>query len=186
MGGDIIREIPLIRRYAESMEDDNWRFRTFVKHRLVMPDDELDRVVQETTEAVSSHIDCTKCANCCRTMQVVVDAADADRLAKRLNMTAAAFAKRHMKFDEHSDGYLSSIPCPFLKENACTVYEDRPKACRDFPYLHASGFRTRMIMMIENTGICPIVYNTCERLKSTLPYRRRAKTRGARQSRRRL
>ena len=65
-----------------------------------------------------------------------------------------------------------TVPCPFLKENVCSVYEDRPKACRDFPYLHEPGFRTRMITLIENTALCPIVYNTCEQLKTILPFRK--------------
>jgi Fe-S-cluster containining protein len=168
----LITEIPLIQRYAARREDENWRFRTYVKHRLKMEDDQLDAVVQETTDAVWSQIDCTRCAQCCRTLQVVVDHQDAARLAKRLNMSASEFKRRYMKFDEHKEGYFAASPCPFLKENACSVYEDRPKACRDFPYLHEPKFRTRMITFIENTALCPIVYNTCERLKTRLQFRR--------------
>jgi Fe-S-cluster containining protein len=174
----IITEIPLIQRYAAKREDENWRFRSFVKHRLRMEDEELDAVVKETTDAVWSKIDCTMCAHCCRTLQVVVDHEDAERLARRLGMKPAEFKRRYVKFDERQEGYLASTPCPFLKENICSVYEDRPKACRDFPYLHEPGFRTRMITFIENTATCPIVYNTCEQLKTRLDFRRPKATRG--------
>ncbi len=166
----IITEIPVIQRLAAKREDENWRFRTYVKHRLEMEDEALDAVVQETTDAVWSKIDCTQCAHCCRTLQVVVDHQDAARLAKRLGMRVPEFKRRYMKYDEHKEGYFAAMPCPFLKENVCSVYEDRPKACRDFPYLHEPRFRTRMIMFIENTAVCPIVYNTCEQLKSRLEF----------------
>jgi Fe-S-cluster containining protein len=168
----IIREIPLIEQYAAKKEDENWRFRTFVKHRLDMEDDELDALVQETTNAVWSRIDCTQCANCCRSLQVMVDGADIARLATRLKLTEQEFNRRYVEFDANGESYFASSPCPFLKDNVCSVYEDRPKACHDFPYLHEPGFRTRMIMMIENTALCPIVYNTCEQLKSKLSFRR--------------
>jgi uncharacterized protein len=168
----LITEIPLIQHYAARREDENWRFRTFVKHRLDMEDDELDSVVKETTDSVWSRIDCTRCAHCCRTLQVVVDNEDAARLARRLGIGTAEFNKLYVKVDEFNERYLAATPCPFLKENLCSVYEDRPKACRDFPYLHEPGFRTRMIMVIQNTAVCPIVYNTCERLKSRLDFPR--------------
>jgi len=168
----IIRDIPLMQNYAAKKEDENWRFRTFVKHRLEMEDDELDALVRETTNAVWSRIDCTQCANCCRRLQVVVDGADMARLAARLKMTEPEFKRRYVNFDEGGESHFGAQPCPFLKENICSVYEDRPKACRDFPYLHEPEFRTRMMMMIENTALCPIVYNTCEQLKSKLPFRR--------------
>jgi uncharacterized protein len=168
----IITEIPLMEEYAAKREDENWRFRTYVKHRLDMGDEKLDAIVKETTDAVWSKVDCTQCAHCCRTLQVVVDNDDAARLAQRLGISASAFKRRYMRYDEHKEGYFAASPCPFLKDNVCSVYEDRPKACRDFPYLHEPRFRTRMIMFVENTAICPIVYNTCEQLKRRLEFRR--------------
>lgn len=176
----IIREIPLVQRYAAQKEDENWRFRTFVKHRLDMEDGDLDALVRATTDEVWGQFDCTQCGNCCRSLQVVVDRADIARLAARLNLTTSEFTRRYVKYDETGDGYFAAMPCPFLKDNLCTVYEDRPTACRDFPYLHQQSFRTRMMMLIQNTAVCPIVYNTCEELKSKLPFRRPKRARGAR------
>jgi hypothetical protein len=75
----IIRELPRIARYARKNENDDLRFRTYLKGHLPLSDRELDRVVQEITEEVWSQIDCTTCANCCKTLQIVVDNTDIAR-----------------------------------------------------------------------------------------------------------
>jgi hypothetical protein len=173
MAGKIITEIELIQRYARDREDENFRFRSFVKHRLDMPDEELDARVRQTTNAVWEQIDCTRCAHCCRTMQVIVDEEDVRQLAGRLGMTVSQFERKYVARNEFQEKHFASMPCPFLKDNLCSVYEDRPRSCRDFPYLHSEGFRGRMLMVIANTEVCPIVFNTYERLKHELPMPRR-------------
>ena len=70
---NIIRDIPLIQRYARNNEADDFRFRTFLKSRLNMSTEAVDDIVRSTTDEVWQHIDCTKCANCCKTLPVVVD-----------------------------------------------------------------------------------------------------------------
>jgi len=170
----LIRDIPLIQRYSRHNEAEDMSFRAFLKGRLNLSNEELDAVVQETTDEVWKQIDCLKCANCCRTLQIVVDDKDIQRLAQRLKMTTQQFAKQYVETDQYQTQYLKSTPCSFLGEdNRCSVYEDRPQACRDFPYLHAEGFRQRTFMMIDNTAVCPIVFNVWQQLKERLKFRRR-------------
>ena len=64
-------------------------------------------------------------------------------------------------------------PCPFLKDNRCTVYEDRPADCRGYPYLDEPDFVFRTIAMLERTFTCPIVYEVLEELKPSVGFRRR-------------
>lgn len=172
MNGKIITEIELIERYARDRADENWRFRSFVKHRLSMGDAALDTVVRDTADDVMEQIDCTECGHCCRVLQIVVDDFDISRLAKRLGKPAAAVKKRYTKRAEDGETVFASSPCPFLVGNVCSVYEDRPQACRDYPFLHESHFRQRMLMFLDNTFLCPIVFNTCERLKRRLSFRK--------------
>jgi len=40
------------------------------------------------------------------------------------------------------DDYISHTPCPFLVNNACSIYEIRPKGCRLFPRT-AFGMQTQ-------------------------------------------
>jgi Fe-S-cluster containining protein len=171
--GDLIREIPLIQRYSRHNEAEDMRFRTFLKGRLNLSIEQTDAIVRETADEIWSQIDCTTCAHCCRTLQVVVDRADIRRLAARLQMKPEGFAARFVKMAEDKTQYLAKSPCPFLGEdNRCTVYEDRPKACHDFPYLHAKHFTSRSFMMIENCAVCPIVFNTWQALKTRLGFYR--------------
>ncbi len=163
----IITHIPLIQRYSRHNEDEDWRFREFVKRKLNLSNPALDAVVTETTDAVWKQIDCTACAHCCKTLRIVVDDNDIRRLATRLGMSVRQFSKTHVRVDEDDEKYLANSPCSFLGEdNRCTVYEDRPQACRDFPYLHSPDFRSRSIMMVENVSVCPIVFNVWQRLNA--------------------
>jgi len=170
----IIREIPLIQRYARHNEAEDFRFREFLKNRLHRTTEQTDEVVRKTTDEVWEQIDCTKCAHCCRTLQVIVDSEDINRLAARLDVTPKQFSRRYVGADEFRQQCFNASPCPFLgDDNRCTVYEDRPKACRDFPYLHSEHFVGRTLMMISNTSVCPIVFNTWQALKRKFNFRRR-------------
>jgi uncharacterized protein len=166
MSDQIIREIPLIQRYSRHNEAEDMRFRAFLKFRLDLSNAELDAVVRETTDEVWKHIDCRTCANCCRTMQIEVDNKDIKRLAERLNMTVPQFSKRYIAVDEDKTKHFTTVPCPFLgQDNLCTVYEDRPKACRDFPFLHGNNFRSRTLGVMAHATSCPIVFNVWQALK---------------------
>lgn len=162
----IIRDVALIQRYSRHNEAEDYRFRAFLKGRLNLSNAELDSAVQETTDAVWRQIDCTACAHCCRTLQVVVDGEDVRRLAARLGLTPRQFSRRYVRVGQDGARHLAATPCPLLgADNRCSVYEDRPQACRDFPYLHAGGFRGRTLTMIENAAVCPIVFNVWQALK---------------------
>jgi hypothetical protein len=63
----LITEIKLIKRYSNHNEQADFRFRAFLKC-LSIPHEELDQIVQDTTDDVWKQIDCLSCGNCCRTM----------------------------------------------------------------------------------------------------------------------
>src|ERR1051326_2417449 len=93
---NLITSLDLVRQYARRKEDENFRFRTFVKFRLNLDDSGLDTIVRQTTDEVWSHIDCLACANCCKTLQPVLDLADIERLAKRLKMSTKKFEQQYV------------------------------------------------------------------------------------------
>ncbi len=169
----IIREIPLIARYARHNENADYSFRAYMKGELPLSNEELDASVKEITDEVWAQIDCTTCGNCCRSLQVEVNETDIKRLAARFEITPQEFRTRYVK--QAKEGYLhfASPPCPFLSDNnLCTVYEDRPDTCRDYPFLHQPNFRSRSLLMIETTAICPIVFNVWQRVKHRFSRRR--------------
>ena len=169
--GDIVREIPLIEKLARNNESDDNRFRAHLKGKLNLSTVATDLIVKETTEQVWQHIDCRDCANCCKKLPVVVDNADINRLSKRLNISIKEFTHRYTHVTEHGEKQFKTTPCPLLgTDNLCTVYEDRPKACTEFPYLYEKHFTSRSITMLCNTEVCPIVFNVWKELKFRLGY----------------
>ncbi len=146
------------------------RYREWLKERSPLSNDQLDRLVEHIRADVEPRIDCVACNHCCRTLQVVVDRKDIARLARRLDVQAEHFADEYV--DTAPDGvqHLRRRPCPFLgQDGACTVYEDRPRACRDYPYLDTPRIRARSLTVLENVPHCPIVFNVWERLKAEHP-----------------
>jgi Fe-S-cluster containining protein len=118
-------------------------------------------------EEVFQEIDCLECANCCKTTSPIFYQTDIERVAKSLRIKPGDFIEKYLRIDEDKDYVLKSSPCPFLdSDNYCSVYDDRPKACREYPHTD----RKKMIQITElthkNTLVCPAVLEIVERLKS--------------------
>lgn len=161
-----------IKRLARVRDDENWDFRAYLKE-LPFSARKIDAVVQETLREVSTGIDCTQCGNCCREMQPVLIPADIKRLARETGLGPKDFTARYLKNAPagHSGMIFKSRPCPFLKDNRCSVYEARPRDCKSYPHLHRRAFVQRTMQAISNYAVCPIVFNTYEGLKSQLAKR---------------
>jgi Fe-S-cluster containining protein len=126
----------------------------------------VDDVFHRVHDAVFEEIDCLQCANCCKTTSPIFYQTDIERLARGLRMKPGDFIEQYLRVDEDQDYVLKSSPCPFLGEdNYCAVYEDRPKACREYPHTD----RKKMVQITEltykNTLVCPAVLEMVERLK---------------------
>jgi len=162
-----------IRAMAEKKEDENWRFRQFLKTRCKLGPDEIDRRVFEATQRVWDGIDCTTCANCCRELEPTFSEEEVDRVARRLGIERRQFIETYLKRAEpgsENPWQIRTSPCPFLRDNRCSVYEDRPADCSGYPYLYQSDFVSRTMGMIGRTFTCPIVYEVMEELKKSLGF----------------
>jgi uncharacterized protein len=165
-----------LRVLAQEKEDENWRFRQFLKGQCDLEPEEIDRRVAAATERVWAGIDCTTCANCCREVRPTFSEEEAGRLAQRLEMAPQQFIESYLERTEPGDEnpwQTRTTPCPFLKDNRCSVYEDRPADCRGYPYLYEPEFVFRTMGMIERTSTCPIVYEVMEELKTSVGFTRR-------------
>jgi uncharacterized protein len=165
---ELITSLPRIRRYSRHNEAENARFADFVKFKLNLSNQELDKTVQETADSVFDKINCLDCGNCCHSPQIEVDEKDAQRIANRIGISLKEFKSKYLVKINKIQQFISA-PCPFLGEdNACKVYEDRPSACRAFPYLHEGNFRSRVYVTLENVAACPIAFNVWQELKTKL------------------
>ena len=162
-----------IRALAETKEDENARFRQFLKTRCNLESEQIDKRVFETTRRVWAGIDCTTCGNCCRELRPTFSGEEVDRVAHRLGMERQQFIETFLERSEAGSDKpwrTRAAPCPFLKDNLCSIYEDRPADCSGYPYLYEPDFVFRTLGMLERTYTCPIVYAVIEELKQSLGF----------------
>ena len=92
------------------------------------------------------------------------------RIAKYLRMKPAQFEANYLRIDEDNDWVLQSVPCPFLAEdNTCSIYDVRPKACREFPHTDRPKIHQIAEHTLKNVAICPAAFAIVEKMKERLP-----------------
>ena len=162
----MITNLHTIAESAETNTAENLRFKEFLK---AYDSDKIDAVVFTLNELITPQIDCTSCGNCCRSLMINVDADDAERLSGHLKISGESFYNTYVEqSSEGSLAVMNAIPCHFLSDNKCTVYEARPAECREFPGLEAPDFTKRLFATFMHYGRCPIIFNVIEGLKSAV------------------
>lgn len=127
----------------------------------------LDEEFHSLHEEVFAHTNCLECANCCKTTSPIFRDVDVERISKHLGMRPADFTKRYLHLDDDDDWVLNTAPCSFLDEkNYCTIYEVRPRACRDYPHTDRKNMTQILELTFRNTLVCPAVAEMVERMKS--------------------
>lgn len=81
--------------------------------------------------------------DCCGDVNILLTPVDVLRLARRAGLTTKEFLDTHTLMPITRDLHLPVVllrmrddparRCPFVDEKGCTVYEDRPWACRMYP-----------------------------------------------------
>lgn len=166
----MIKNPKTIARLVPEKEKENWRFRAFLKGYTHLSDARLDALATRLGREAEAKMDCTRCGACCRVLYVPVSGREIQRLAKRVGLSVAEFRERYVKVDDDREVTIPAMPCPFQEGNLCTVYEDRPKACRHYPYI-GGKVRDRLIGILERAETCPIVFELLEQLKRHLGFR---------------
>ncbi|SHJ09813.1 hypothetical protein SAMN02745216_01023 [Desulfatibacillum alkenivorans DSM 16219] len=90
---------------------------------------------------------------CCRGIDIVLTPYDIIRMKKRLDLDSEQFLAIYtrpellektdlpvpvLRMLEDEEGQEDNPPCPFVREEGCIIYEDRPAACRYYPLGHAT------------------------------------------------
>ena len=87
-------------------------------------------LVDEFSALRASHVACGKgCSDCCR-MNVQISNVEATRIERGTGHRARFLASTVT----HDNAKFAGVPCPFLHEGVCSIYEHRPYVCRN----HAS------------------------------------------------
>ncbi len=125
----------------------------------------LDDVVHQLHEDAFDQFDCLTCANCCSSISPIVTDKDVERLSRHLRMKAVDFIAQYLYVDDDGDYVFQQTPCPFLmSDNYCMVYEQRPKACREYPHTDRKRFVQILNLTHKNCEVCPVVYAITDEL----------------------
>jgi len=163
----MILDLEKIKQLGERNQSANYRFRSFLKGGNST---QIDRVVHELCDFYCTNIDCTKCGNCCTVLKTQILKKDLKSLSLGTSKTIDDVKKEYIMIDEDGDMRFNKLPCPFLKNLKCSVYDSRPDDCRSYPHLHKKDFISRLFGVLDSYSICPIVFNVFEDLKLRLHF----------------
>ncbi len=129
----------------------------------------LDSSFHELHEEAFERMDCLECANCCSTTSPIITNRDIKRISKTLKSSKNTFIKEYLRIDEDDDYVFKLTPCPFLgNDNYCSIYEDRPEACRDYPHTKRRKMHKILDLTFENSKVCPAVQGMIDKLNESI------------------
>jgi len=142
---------------------------SFFKRLTRMAPRRLDDLVHKLHDEVFEEIDCLECANCCRSLGPRITDVDVNRISTAMKVKPIQLVTDHLHRDEDGDLVFNSMPCPFIdSENCCVIYNDRPRACRDYPHTDRRRFYQVLPLTLKNSFICPAVFEIIERMKKRI------------------
>ena len=148
---------------AKNEKKQNKKFFSKLKAR---PPKDLDEHFHQTHYEVFQQTDCLDCANCCKTTSPIFRDVDISRLAQHLRTRPSDLVEQHLHLDSDGDYVLNTAPCPFLgPDNYCSVYEARPRACREYPHTDRKNMLQILPLTLRNTLVCPAVGDIVRRLR---------------------
>ncbi len=155
-----------LKRFKEISKNKSEENKKFLQRIKKQDPRKVDDTFHEKHEEVFAETDCLTCANCCKTTSPIFYQTDIERASKFLRVKPGDFIEKYLRIDEDKDYVLKSSPCTFLgDDNYCSIYEARPKACREYPHTNRKKMVQIMDLTYKNTLVCPAVLEMVERLK---------------------
>ena len=159
----VLEQLPQL---AKDKHNENKKFFAKLKKK---PPKKLDDIMQDLHDEEFRQTDCLECANCCKTTGPLFTDKDVERIAKFFKMKPQKFEEEYLRKDEDGDLVLQQVPCTFLgTDNYCSIYEVRPKACREYPHTDRKKFQQISNLTLKNVAICPAAYNIVEKMKQRI------------------
>jgi Fe-S-cluster containining protein len=155
-----------IEELARLRKEENLKFKSFLKGRNAR---KISLAVHRLNNEIAPKIDCTACGNCCRNLSPCLNKEDLKKLSTALDMTTDEVVEKYTETDANGLS-LKHLPCIFLANNKCTIYEHRPEPCASFPHLQEEDVTGRLRNIFDNYAICPIIFNVIEQLKLEMKF----------------
>jgi Fe-S-cluster containining protein len=159
-------DIPILLQKAVSKKNS---FRKTIERLKSLKPVDADELFAAEHELAFSEFDCLSCANCCKTTPPLLLNEDINRISRHLRMTSKDFMAKYVKRDEDGDTVFNSTPCPFLgSDHYCSIYKERPKACREYPHTNRKKMHRILDLTLKNAEICPAVARILSNIEQTL------------------
>lgn len=152
---------------AQKHDEANYLFLRSLKMR---PAKKVDRLARRIHLEVFERVDCTRCANCCRTLRPVFTEEDIDRIAAHRATTREDFIATYLEWNKEENRHqVKTNPCPLLgNDNKCTVYDVRPVTCKSYPYTDKPNFSASTMTRAMDALVCPAAFRIVEEMKKKL------------------
>ena len=114
------------------------------------------RLLKEFQEEINSIIDfcdCSICGYCCKDEILALREPDINRISRHLKLDKNLFLEQYTNYNPSTKEIVLNMPCPFLKENRCTIYSKRPDRCRNFPITVL--IKTKQVI-VQDVGACAL------------------------------
>jgi uncharacterized protein len=126
---------------------------------------DLDSIFELKHNDVFAQTDCLTCGNCCRNYSPIIEPEEIPKLILAMNLSSQELFTNYVEMDDDGDFVFKSQPCPNLdlSDNKCKIYENRPKACSEYPHTNMKKIKDHLDLLQKNVDICPaaeqIVYS---------------------------
>ena len=161
---ELVTDLEKIKQLAAARYDEFEVMRYQLVEDDDLTDEDIDAVVDQIAAPIIAAIDCTTCANCCRSLTVQLGMDDVEQLAAGIQQSSQEVLGQHVDLAEDDPDIVGTFrqkPCAFLQGKLCSVYEHRPEACRAYPEF-TPNFRWMLEWTIPGAALCPIIYNVLD------------------------
>lgn len=162
----------MIKEYKKILETGKSQKKTviqYLKSLNVKKIKNLDVTFKKSHEEVFSDFNCLECGNCCKKLGPLFNQRDLERISNFLGMKKNDFIREYLKLDEDDDLVFKNTPCPFIDDsNICSIYEVRPKACKEYPHTDQKNMYKYIKLATKNISFCPALYLILEKVKEKL------------------
>ena len=158
-----------LKEISEEKLDENYRFRTYLKTHA--DEKTLDEQFKKLHNKYFKTFDCSKCRNCCKKLGVSMDEQELNAICKHYHLDN--FILKNIVLKENNGEYTAN-PCPFLNpDNSCKLKECLPKSCQEYPYTNKDERLFSLLTIVQNSKVCPVVYQILEDLKEMYNFKSR-------------
>lgn len=163
-------KIDELEQLAEEKLEHSFKFRTYLKNHA--DPDELDAQFKQLHEKYFAIYDCNKCHNCCIKMRASIPESDLKCDAEHLGLTIDEFKNKYLVDKPSNNKYeTKNCPCDFFDGKECVLGGCKPESCKTFPHTNKANRLASMWSIVDNTSVCPVVYEIIEELKTMYHFR---------------